>query len=192
MKKLTIETKINLPDSDVVELAKIIKCSETEIENSLKAYSTSALSELITMFLGQKVFNRGSDLLEYRLFLLIKNVFSGKIPDEQNVCRLFQMTITNSRSLIRAVMSKYQYRLKTEIDNTLKMLIECVEIEDRNDGVSVAIHNLNLVDEFNKVLTQIDSSLPPVQKKRGSVSVYTIKPSSYKRLCKNFGVKSKL
>jgi len=192
MPELTIETKIILSDSEVVELAKIIGCSKSELENSLKQYSATALTELVTMFLGQKVFSRGSDMLEYRLYLLIKNVCSGLIPDEQRVCRLFQMTSTTSRSLIRAVMSKYQYLLKTEIDDTLKMLIESVDVEDDNDDLSVGIHNLNLVDEFNKLLIQIDSSLPPVKKKRGSVAVYTIKPSSYKKLCDKFGVKSKL
>ena len=107
MSDLKIETIINLPDSDVNELAKIIGCSEAELEENLKVYSSAALQELISMFLGQKVFSRGSNLLEYKLYLLIKNAFSGRIPNEQRVCRLFQKTSTGSRSLIRAVMSKY-------------------------------------------------------------------------------------
>ncbi len=192
MPELTIETKLNLNGVDIIELSKIIGCQESELENRLKQYSKTALTEFVTMFLGQKVFSRGSDILEYRLYLLVKNVCSGLIPDEQRVCRLFQMTSTNSRSLIRAVMSKYQYLLQDEINNTLKLLIESVKINNEKNELSVGIHNVNLVDEFNKRLIQINSSLPPVRKKQGSVSVYTFKPSSYNELCKEFGVKSKL
>jgi hypothetical protein len=54
------------------------------------------------------------------------------------------------------------------------------------------VHSLNLVDELNRKLAEIDSALPAVQKKQGSVSTYELQPSSYERLCKYFGLTSKL
>jgi len=189
-----MELKVTLTLSDEVhrELERILGCAEGELAETLAPYASAAVEELVTMFLGQKVFSRGSDILEYRLYLLIKHAFSSRIPNEQDVCKLFQSTSSGSRSLIRAVMSKYQYLLKDAIDDTLKDCLNAMEIADDDESVTIAIHNLNLVDELNRELGEIDSSLPPVRKKRGSVSTYEIKPSSYNKLCERFGVESKL
>ena len=188
---MEIKSILNLSSEEEEELAKILTCQKAELSNSLSPFSSAALEEMVSMFLGQKVFNRGTDLLEYRLFLLIIHAFDGKIPDEQEVSKLFQTTTTGSRSLIRAVMSKYQYQLKTTIENSLKNLLVNVTISEEKDSYTVSIHNLNLVDELNLILSEKDTNLPPVQKKRGSVSTYEILPSSYLKLCEYFNVKTK-
>ena len=189
---MELKATLILFNKDYMELARILGCAEDELAETLAPYASAAVEELVTMFLGQKVFSRGSDILEYRLYLLIKHAFSPRIPNEQDVCKLFQSTSSGSRSLIRAVMSKYQYLLKDTINDTLKECLNAVEIVEDGESVTIAIHNLNLVDELNRELGEIDSSLPPVQKKRGSVSTYEIKPSSYNKLCERFGVESKL
>jgi hypothetical protein len=188
---MEVLSNLDLTQDDQSELAKIIGCDAAELPNRLGPYASAALKEHVTMFLGQKVFTRGSDLLEYRLLLLIQHAFGGRIPDEQKVCNLFQTTSSGSRSLIRSVMSKYQYQLKDAIENTAKQLLDSAELNGQ-DSVTVAVHNINLVEELNRELAEIDTSLPPVQKKRGCVSTYELQPSSYDALCKQLGVSSKL
>lgn len=189
---MELKATLNLAEDDKKELSRILGCSQGQLADTLSPYASAAVEEMVTMFLGQKVFSRGSDIREYRLYLLIKHAFSSRIPNEQDVCKLFQSTAAGSRSLIRAVMSKYQYLLKDAIDDTLKDCLGAVEVAEDGHSVTIAVHNLNLVDELNRELGEIDSSLPPVQKKRGSVSTYEIKPSSYKKLCDRFGLESKL
>jgi len=189
---MEITATLSLSDEDQKELVRILACTEADLAESLAPYASAAIEEMVTMFLGQKVFSRGSDIREYRLYLLIKHAFSPRIPNEQDVCKLFQCTSSGSRSLIRAVMSKYQYLLKGAINETLKHCLDNAKVAEDNNSVTIAIYNLNLVEELNRELTEIDSSLPPVQKKRGSVSTYEIKPSSYNKLCERFGIESKL
>lgn len=189
---MELTATLDLSEEDQAELVHILNCEGADLIETLTPYASAAVEELVTMFLGQKVFSRGSDIREYRLYLLIKHAFSHRIPNEQDVCRLFQSTSSGSRSLIRAVMSKYQYLLKESIDDTMKDCLNSVEVAEDSDSVTVAIYNLNIVDELNRVLGDIDSSLPPVQKKRGSVSTYELKPSSYMKLCERFGLESRL
>jgi len=189
---MQVTVNLSLSEEDQNELKKILGCSDSELDTSVAPYASAAVEELVTMFLGKKVFNRGSDILEYRLYLMIKHAFSSRIPNEQDVCRLFQTTSSGSRSLIRAVMSKYQYLLKDAIDETLKDCLNSAEVAEGNESVTMAIHNINLVDELNRELAEIDSNLPPVQKKRGSVSTFELKPSAYAKLCERFAVESKL
>ena len=140
------------------------------------------------MFRGQKVFKRGSDMLEYRLLLLIETAFQGVIPDERTVSSLFQTTLTESRSLIRSVISKYQYQLRTHVERTLGASLTAATRQNNTQGYTVVINSHNVVDELNKALADIDGSLSPVAKKKGSVSTFEISPSSYNRLCTKFAV----
>jgi len=176
---MAISFDLELETEEKKLLCNIIGCEEAELNNSLSLYGKSAIEEYIRMFLGQKVFTRGSDIKEYRLFLLIKSVFKDEIPDEQKVCDLFQMTTSESKSLIKAVMSKYQYELKDAISKTLLDRIISAIYDEVEDYYTVDIRNENLVSELNRILGSVDGSLPPIVKKRGTVTTHIIRPSAY-------------
>src|SRR5207253_2749865 len=104
---MTLNLQLNLTPQEENELKEILKqitktspssADSFKWPDTLKAYAEAAVLEHIRMFIGQKVFTRGSDIREYRLFLLIDTAFNGFIPDEQTVCALFQCTVTQSRA----------------------------------------------------------------------------------------------
>jgi hypothetical protein len=183
---MDIQLELTLSNVDKRDLAEIIGCTQQELPQALPRIINAAAREYVTMFLGQKVFSRGSDILEYRLFLLIQEAFENRIPDEQDVSRIFQTTKNESRSLIRSVMSKYQYQLRDAIDRAIIRILEAAEHPNDETPFIVTINSINLLDELNRVLAEIDGNLPPVAKKRGSVSTYEIEASSYFRLCERF------
>lgn len=173
---------ITLTPDDETEIASILGCAVGNLQPSMTSYATAAVEEYLTMFRGQKVLKRGTDILEYRLFLLIKYAFNGMIPDEQEVSGLFQTTLTESRSLIRAVISKYQYLLKAGIANTMRQVLAHATRDNDEQDYSVVINSHNIVDELNRLLADIDGNLTPVTKKKGSISTYEIKPASHDQL----------
>jgi serine/threonine protein phosphatase PrpC len=183
-----VTASIQLPAADRAELTRILGCTQNQLAERLKAYASAALTEYVSMVLGQKVFRRGSDIHEYRLFLMIDGVFKNQIPNEQEVCRLFQTTATESRSLIRSVMSKYQYQLKTAVERSMKDAVESAQDGDTGDNFTVTINSLNVVEELNRALAEIDGTLQPVAKKHGSVSTYKISPASHARLKQHLGL----
>ncbi|HYM60686.1 MAG TPA: hypothetical protein VEZ11_07320, partial [Thermoanaerobaculia bacterium] len=115
--KITVD--LDLSDPETKQLAGTLGCSVKDLPAKLSDSCSAAAEEYARMFLGQKVFTRGSDIQEYRLFLLIRHAFGGSIPDEQHISDLFQTTASQSGSLIRSVMSKFQYELRQVIDATL-------------------------------------------------------------------------
>lgn len=185
---MEITATLDLGPEERNELSRILGCDEGRLEQHLEAYASAALNEYVQMFLGNRVFHRGSDHHEYRLFLLITGPFQGRIPDEQEVSRLFQTTTSESRRLIRSVMSKYQYLLREAIDGSLRTVVEAATQEDQGDLFTIVIRSQNLADELNRQLAEIDGSLPPVKKKRGSVSSYELAPSSRARLAARLGL----
>jgi len=188
---MDVNCKITLGEGETQELSQILRCNKDELSNFLAPYASAALTEHIMMFLGQKVFTRGSDMLEYRLLLLILNSFNNRVPDEQEVCRLFQTTATGSRSLIRSVLSKYQYQLRTAVNNSMSKIVYAAEQKEPGEDYVVTIQSLNVVDELNGVLAEIDGNLKPISKKRGSITTYEISPASFARLRDYFAQQEK-
>lgn len=184
---MQLSTCVSLEEEEESEIAAILGCKVPELNDKLSQLVQAALQEYLTMLRGQKVLKRGSDILEYRLFLLIKHVFDETIPDEQLVSNLFQTTLTESRSLIRAVISKYQYQLRTAIENTLKNSLSTATQAGMGEKYEVVINSRNTIDGLNRHLALLDGSLNSITKKYGSVSTYEISPESYNKLKTRLG-----
>ena len=188
---MEIKFSIEFVSNEKELLKSILQCdSDEDLNFKLNKIARSAFEENRKMIVGQKIFTRGRDLLEYRLFNLIIYYFDGIIPNEQNICDLFQITSSESRSFIRSIMSKYQYNLKKTIDNTLKNLIEEDVNEDDNNIFKVSIQNQFFKDELNRILGTIDPSLPMIEKERGTVATYIVPRSSYFNLGRYFGIEN--
>jgi hypothetical protein len=186
--KIAAELKLN--DDEAAQLAGILAIKPKELDAAFSGFAAAALEEYVRMFLGQKVFTRGSDIREYRLFLLIRSAFGNTIPDEQMVCALFQCTQAQSRTLLRAVMSKYQYELSAAIEASLKKAVESVH-KNANGVFVVTVKSENLVGELNKILASTADAQDEVLRLAGKLATYELMPAAYAALCKRFGVKQK-
>ena len=183
---MDVTATINIEDAELAELSRILNCPENEVQENLTSHASAALKEYVGMYLGQKAFKRGSDILEHRLYLLIRTAFADSLPDESQVCRLFQITASESRSLLRSVMSKYQYQLHDAVENSLRRALDSAQQPADVDPFLVTINNANIVEALNRALADIDGTLSRVSKQRGSVSTYEIEPASYNRLREKF------
>jgi hypothetical protein len=132
------------------------------------------------MFLGQRVFTRGSDAREFRLLLLIKHAFENRFPDDQRISDLFQTTLSESRSLIKSVSAKYQYELAGAKEATLKTVLESAV--QRDDVWLLSINSRTVVEQLNRDLVQLGSDLPPVRLKENTGSTYVVAVSSFEKL----------
>lgn len=133
------------------------------------------------MFLGQRVFTRGSDVREYRLALLIRTAFNNAIPDEQTVCDLFQCTLSQSRALVRAVMSKYQYELSTAVRSTLASVLKTAKQDNDKGTYVISVSNENIVAELNKMLARRPGH-DEIARQTGKLGVYELQPAAYQFL----------
>lgn len=178
---MELDLTLSLPISGDEEqrLAGILGVEQDTLESRLGSVANAALEEYVRMFLGQKVFTRGSDIREYRLFLLMRRFFGDTIPDEQRVCDLFQTTTTQSRSLVRSVLSKYQYELQEAVDGSLRSLLVDHDPPAEGQDYEVTINSESLVEEFNRILAATDGTLDSVRKKRGAVGTHVIRRSSF-------------
>jgi hypothetical protein len=185
-----IQASLNLTPEDEAELARVFGCKVTELPTALAPYASAALTEYAMMFLGQKVFTRGSDIREYRL-LLIQQFLGKGIPDEAAVSRLFQSTTSESRALLRAVMSKYQSQSHGAAEQSIQKVLSQAKQDGEGGPWLITVDNTIIVERLNRALAEIDGTLDKVSKHEASVSTYQTKPSSFNTLCDRFSVSPK-
>jgi hypothetical protein len=170
------------------QLAATFGCTVAELNREMRGYEEAAKEEFVRMILGQKVFTRGQDIREYRLFLLVKHVFNGHLPDERTISGLFQTSATQSRALLRAVMSKYQYELQEAVATTLKDAVEGAAIVPGGTERQVVCDSENVIEALNRELAKIRGTLPQVTKVRGTVTTYAILEESFNELKRLYGL----
>lgn len=123
---MQITFNIDLSDPDQAALAMAIGCQPNELQQTLSRHALAALHEHVDCYLGRRASTRGNDILEYRLALLIRHTLSNKIPSDATVSRLFQTTLTASRTLIRNALAKYRLQLGDASALSAKAVLEGV------------------------------------------------------------------
>ena len=176
---LEVTATIELSPEDEQRLSQILKPQPGILGEALAPYASAALEEYVRMFLGARVYTRGSDIREYRLQLLIKHANGGAIPDDDYVSALFQTNVGQSRGLTRAVLSKFQYDLEA---------VDRARREQGSDPWTVVIRSSNVVSALNREIEILDGALPLVTRTPATAARYEIKRSTYLRLCGELGV----
>jgi hypothetical protein len=178
----TEEARLKLTKAEKEQLTKTLNCTAAELKRELQKFSEAAEEEYVRMILGQRIFTRGQDVREYRLFLMIRHVFGDGLPTEQEISSLFQTTTTQSRSLLRAVMSKYQYELQSSIDMTLRAVLDDAQYDDYSGKRTITIDSESVVEALNRRIASVDGTLPQIVRAKNTVTTYEIAESAYEGL----------
>jgi hypothetical protein len=153
------------------------------------------MEEYTGMILGKKSFTSGTEMRVYRLCLLIDRCFKKILPNEEMVSRIFQTTTTQSRALLRSVVSKYQYVLKKIINRTISKLVEDTKVLSPKKNEILLTINTNsrfFIEMMNEKIASLDVTLPSVSLRPHCSASYQIQLNTYRALCKEYGLKAKV
>ncbi len=180
MEELNINISFPINEDDKNLLMNILGVEEEELPETLRSHTVSALEEYVNMYLGKNIYTRSSDIQVNKLYLLIKNnVFDG-MPTEEEVSKFFQTTISQSKTLLRDVNTKYQYKLRSVFLRNLK---ESIERSNHVDGdYELFVKSKFILEELKKLISSLDGELAPIKKKRDTSSIYIIPNDTYQRI----------
>lgn len=184
--RITIDMDISASDQKALMTA--LGCKAADLEANLGRHAKAALREYIECYLGRRAFSRGSDILEHRLVLLVHHAFEDKIPDDACVSRLFQTTLSASRTLIRNSLSKYRFQLEAAANASAKLLLEKVTWA----GAGTSTYHTkaaapNIIEVLNQRLVAEEPTLKVIARVPDSAGTYAINQYSYDKLCDVFG-----
>src|SRR5688572_29336253 len=95
--------------ADQDRLIAALNCKKSDLPKILQAQAKAATMEYIQMFVGRASLKAAADSKEIRLLMMILHVYGGKPPDEYEVSRVFHLTLSQARTLIKSVLAKYQF-----------------------------------------------------------------------------------
>ncbi|HMS72340.1 MAG TPA: hypothetical protein PKB03_04840, partial [Baekduia sp.] len=158
------------------------------LDEALARVAGAAVTEYVEMFLGRHVYTRGADIREYRLLLLIRMHYETRLPTEEEISALFQTTTTQSRSLLRAVTSKFQYDLAPIADSALRAAVAAITDPGHGEDPHLDASSEYLVEALNRRIAARDPALDRLEKKSGTASRYLVRPSTVAALRDEFGL----
>ena len=162
--------------------------NDADFADSLNRIILAGLDEYKSMFLGMGLPSRADEIRQHRLFYLIKRYFINRLPSEAEVSSMFQLTQSQSRSLIRSVMARFRYELEDEIRNTLVEHVRRAELNNDMQEYRVVIHSDNVLDELNRIIGSIAPNLDQIKKVRNTSRTYAISEDSYDALINHFQI----
>lgn len=176
-------------DADKAELQEVLGVQDDDaLEEALQRIALASLAEYREMLLAGGAPSRADEVLEHRLYFLIKYYFGGRIPSEPEVSRAFHETLSKSRTLIRNVLTRYSRELDEELTTTLVTLVNAAQQETEDGHWRVVIQSDNALERLNQIIAAEAPTLDPVRKVPNSARTYRIHPDSFNVLRAHLGV----
>lgn len=154
----------------------------------IQKVACAALSEYKEMFLGMGLPSRADEIMQHRLYYLIKYYFETTLPPEAEVSSLFQLTQSRSKTLIRYVMARFRNELEKEIKNTLRETIQRAKLHKDSEAYRVVIQSENVLAELNQIIELDAPDLDPIKKVQHMSKTFSISVDSYNVLRDQLGI----
>ncbi|OOE49135.1 hypothetical protein, partial [Salinivibrio kushneri] len=98
----------------------------------------------------------------------------------------FQLTQSQSKTLLKNTVSRFRNKLDEVLANTMKSVLG--DAEHSNQIFLVVISSDVVKDELNMLITQNEPTFKPITKRKGSAGQYEISEDSHALLCRVLGL----
>ncbi|ALE98566.1 MULTISPECIES: hypothetical protein [Serratia] len=167
-------------------LKKTLKIEDKDIQDALNKIAKASLSEYIIMLVEGGMPNRADEAKQDRLLYLIKSYFCNNLPTESQISTIFQLTQSQSKTLLKNTVSRFRHKLEAVLNETMKSVIETAE--HSNEIFLVVINSDVVKDELNMLITQNEPTFKPIAKRKGSAGQFEISEDSHNLLRRELGL----
>ncbi|MFO4682035.1 hypothetical protein [Vibrio cholerae] len=167
-------------------LKKTLKIEEAGVQTAVSKIAKAALNEYLNMLVEGGMPNRADEAKQDRLLYLIQSYFENELPTESQISTIFQLTQSQSKTLLKNTVSRFRHKLDDVLLNTMKNVIESAT---HSEAIYLVVINSDVVkDELNMLITQNEPTFKPITKKKGSAGQYEISEDSHDLLCRELGL----
>jgi len=144
---------------------------------ALARLAHAAVLEYSEMIAGSPMPSRADEMRQHRLLHLI-TVFYGAIPSESEVGSIFQLTASQSRTLIRSTLARYRHALRPYLEERMKKTFEGQPFQRQFGAFHIPIDSDYVVDALNELLIS-QPKYVPVRKVRDTSCLYAVTKDTY-------------
>lgn len=147
-----------------------------------EAIINTAIEEFFDFLENQKRFSKFSVFQEYRLFLLIKNIYKDNFITEPIVRRIFKIDSSPAKKMINDVKIDYEEELQTFNSKSMKSFLDNIGDENKNGLITFTCESQCMIDSMNAIIQEKNPSAKKIYKEKGSLCTYKIYVDEYKLL----------
>lgn len=180
-----MDIKFSLDDSDFTaeDLSLIKQCLGVDDEDAslqLTKLAKSAFLEYRKMFIGRGLPTRADEVMQDRLLFLIQNYFIDRLPLESEICSIFQLPPSQSRTLLRNTKSRFGTVIDSVIKASIRAILEHEETVHHDEGHWEMVIKSDVIrEEMNFIVGQSGPMLRPITKMRDSANKYRCAEDTY-------------
>jgi hypothetical protein len=189
-----MEITITINDNELSTDDKLVikECLGLSDEDNLDAHlirlAKASFIEYVKMFKEKGLPTRADEVQQERLFFLLSHYFMNRVPFEHEISSIFQITQTQSRTLLRNTNSRFRTKIAQFIRNTIKTVLRTAILNDDGDKYEMEITSSVIKEEINTYLSQRNAQLFPLTKKRGYLAIYECPEDTYDFLREHFEI----
>lgn len=170
-------------------IQKTLRVKNEEVKATASKIAEAGFREYLSMLTEGGMPSRADETKQNRLLYLILFYFQNTLPTESQISTIFQLTQSQSKTLLKNVVSKYRHKIEKILNATMSQVIEQAEFYE---GRYLVVIQSDIVrDELDMLITQNEPTYKPITKKRGSAGQYEISKDSYNLLRDELGIDDK-
>jgi hypothetical protein len=191
-----MQIRINISDEELTEIhKKLIKdClelnSNDELKEALERLTKAAFLEYCKMFIEKGLPTRADEVKQERLFFLLLHYFNNRLPEEREISTIFQLTASQSKTLLRNTKSRYRTKIQEFVKNSLKSNVEKAIWNEDTSMFDIVLTSTVILEELNTIISQKGSTLQSIQKVKGAAAKYQCPEDTYDLLKIELGIKN--
>lgn len=169
---------VDFPQEDLDRLRRVLEArDDNEFSQKMSKVAYASLYELTRMLLGENLPTRADDIRQHRLLHLIKFLYGDRLPTETQISTMFQITASQSKTLLRNAISRFKHQLEgIEHQTLVDYLSRATKVRAREDNspYRVTIQSDNVVECLNQIIEREAPTFDPVKKVTGSSRLFEV------------------
>jgi hypothetical protein len=162
--------------------------NDAELATAMKRLCKAAALEYINMFVEKGMSSRADEIRQDRLFFLISHYYQSRIPPESEVSSIFQLTSSQSRTLLRNTRSRYRTKISSQVNASAKAVVAAANKNTDTGRWEMLIDSEVILEELNLVIGKKGPTLKTVRLKQGSAGQYEAEEDTYNLLKVEYGI----
>ena len=158
--------------------------AETTFTHALSKLAKSSCMEYTKMFIEKGIPTRADESKQERLCFLLIQYFGNRLPTENELSSIFQLTQSQSKSLLRNTKSRYRTKIANFIKATLLTTFRSFVLNKEADYYEFICTSPTIIEELNLIISQKEGALEAISKVKGSACKYQCSIDTYNLLNK--------
>ena len=162
--------------------------NDAELARAMKRLCKAAALEYVNMFVENGMPSRADEVRQDRLYFLISHYYQNRLPPESEVSSIFQLTSSQSRTLLRNTRSRYRTKIGAQVNASTKGVVTTAKKNKDTGRWEMLIDSEVILEELNLVIAKKGPTLKPVRLKKESAGQYEAEEDTYHLLKTEYGV----